>query len=330
MKPDRVVGEGGKMIPWWWGTTESVMSGRCVELREITPPPPLKERLPDVPEHPTKETAERGGVGEGLGLGLGSGSGSGPCSGRGPGDRGTHGCQGGAGRAGGLAGAVRAGANSVGYRNGVERTLWAPGTERTLWAPGTKRTLWAPGKERGSGADSVGSRNGANSFGSQNGGGSGADSVSSWNRAGSGTDSVGSRNGADSVGSWNGGSSGADSVGSRNEADSGADSVGSWNGLWNGLHPEGWTAQMQSQVDILLQRYIWSPVWHHGLKGVGQASPEDDHEADLLCSRLASHSHEVLGVILDAPVSLPDFEELPCWTHVEWFHFVTGRREKSL
>ncbi len=31
------------------------MSGRCVELREMTPP--LKERLPDVPERPTKETA---------------------------------------------------------------------------------------------------------------------------------------------------------------------------------------------------------------------------------------------------------------------------------
>ncbi len=62
------------------------MSGRCVELREISsrgrematsggerekrqawthditppPPPPLKEQLPDVPEHPTRGTAERG------------------------------------------------------------------------------------------------------------------------------------------------------------------------------------------------------------------------------------------------------------------------------
>ncbi len=37
------------------------------------PPPSLKERLPDVPERPTKETAERGGVGGGMGVGVGVG-----------------------------------------------------------------------------------------------------------------------------------------------------------------------------------------------------------------------------------------------------------------
>ncbi len=110
--------------------------------------------------------------------------GPGPCRGRGPGDRGSHRYQGGAGRAGGhwagsRAGCVGsrngagAGADSVGSRNGAdcvgslsgagsglerapERTAWAPGTERALertpWAPGAEqaleRTAWAPGAER--------------------------------------------------------------------------------------------------------------------------------------------------------------------------------------
>ncbi len=37
MKPDRVAGVSGTSSPWWWGTAGSVMSGRCVELREMSP-----------------------------------------------------------------------------------------------------------------------------------------------------------------------------------------------------------------------------------------------------------------------------------------------------
>ncbi len=63
----------------------------------------------------------------------------------GPGDRGSHGCQGGVGRAG---------ADSVGFRNEptLKRTLGAHGTERTLGVHGPERvqerTLWAHGTER--------------------------------------------------------------------------------------------------------------------------------------------------------------------------------------
>ncbi len=70
--------------------------------------------------------------------------GPGPCSGRGPEDRGSHGCQGGAGRAG----QGRAEADSAGLRNGADSVGSRNGA--------------------GSGADSVVSRNGA---------GSGADST---------------------------------------------------------------------------------------------------------------------------------------------------------
>ncbi len=90
--------------------------------------------------------------------------GPGPCRGRGPGDRGRHGCQGGAGKAGGPCADTAA----------------------------TSQALCA---------DSVGSRNGADCVGSRNRAGSGADAVGSRNGAGSGADAVGSPVGADTAAS---------------------------------------------------------------------------------------------------------------------------------
>ncbi len=176
------------------------------------------------------ERQSRGGVGGGMG-------GPGPCRGRGPWDRGSHGCQGGAGRAGGLwADAPASGvlwANSMGSRNGAGSEVDSVGS-RDGAGSGTDSVGSQGGAEcvgSRTGADCVGSRNGADCVGSRNG----ADCVGSRNGAGSGADPVGSRNGAgsgaDPVGSRNGAGSGADAVGSRNGAGSGADSVGSRNSL---------------------------------------------------------------------------------------------------
>lgn len=73
---------------------------------------------------------------------------------------------------------------------------------------------------------------------------------------------------------------------------------------------------MQGQVNIVLQQLLGDSVWHQGLEGLSYASPEKDLEAGLLRGQPASHSHEVLGVILNAPISLADVDKLPCWTHV--------------
>ncbi len=135
--------------------------------------------------------------------------GPGPCRGRGPGDRGRHRCQDGAGRAGrpwaDTAAASRAlCADSVGSRTGGDSV----GSQ--------------------TGADSVSSQTGADSVGSRTGSGSGVDSVGSWTGAGSVSSRTEVGSGADSVGSW----TGADSVGSRSRTGvgSGVDSVGSRTG----------------------------------------------------------------------------------------------------
>ncbi len=98
----------------------------------------------------------REGTEEEQGLGPNAGKMPGPCRGRGPGDRGRNGCQGGAGRAG------------------------------ALWAD-TAAASWALC------ADSVGSRAGAGSVADSVASRTGADSVGPWTGAGSEADSVGSR-----------------------------------------------------------------------------------------------------------------------------------------
>ncbi len=88
---------------------------RCVEFREISPGgremvtsggerekhrawthdiPPLRNGFQTFPSAQHGDRQSWGRVGGGMG-------GPGPCRGRGPGDRGRHECQGGAGRAGG-------------------------------------------------------------------------------------------------------------------------------------------------------------------------------------------------------------------------------------
>ncbi len=150
-------------------------------------------------------------------------------------------------------------------------------------------------------------------MGSRNGTGSGADSVGSQNGAGSGADSVGSRNGA---------GSGANSVGSRNGAGSGADSVGSPTGVGSAVDFTLKAEPLKFRARLML-RLLWNPVRHLGSEGLTQASPEGDHEAGLFHSRLASHSHEIPGIILNSLVYLADIKKLPCWTHSCWLYSVT-------
>ncbi len=85
--------------------------------------PPLRSGFQTL--HTPKLKMSMSGVGRRRIRGRDGGPGS--CRGRGPGDRGGQGCQGGADRAGGH----------------QERTQWAPGAERAL-----ERTLWVPGLER--------------------------------------------------------------------------------------------------------------------------------------------------------------------------------------
>ncbi len=73
---------------------------------------------------------------------------------------------------------------------------------------------------------------------------------------------------------------------------------------------------MQSQVEVVLQQLLGVPVRHPGFEGLGQAPPEEDQEAGLLCRRSPSDFPEAPGVLLDAPISLTDVGELSCWTHV--------------
>ncbi len=99
---------GGGDLWWWEGSSAGLDSWHN---------PPSKEWLPDIPMRPTRGTAERG-----WSRLLVGGRGS---RGRGPGDRGRHGCQGGAGRAGGpwadTAATSRAlCVDSVGSRNGAD------------------------------------------------------------------------------------------------------------------------------------------------------------------------------------------------------------------
>ncbi len=110
---------------------------------------------------------------------------------------------------------------------------------------------------------------------------------------------------------------------------SGLCGITDWSGLHSYLHPEGWAAQIQSQIDVVLQRLLLDPVGHPWSEGLGHASLEDDHEAGLFHSRLASHLHEVPGIILNFPVSLADIEKLPCWTHSCCWNSVTVRWEKA-
>ncbi len=86
---------------------------------------------------------------------------------------------------------------------------------------------------------------------------------------------------------------------------------------------------MQSQFEIVLQRLLGIPVWHPGFEGLGQASPEEDKEAGLLCRRLTSDFPEVPGILLNAPISLTDIKELPRWTHVCWLNSVTVRARST-
>ncbi len=82
---------------------------------------------------------------------------------------------------------------------------------------------------------------------------------------------------------------------------------------------------MQSQVEIVPQRLLRVPVWHPGFEGLGQASPEEDQEADLPCRRPTSNFPEVPGILLNAPIYLTDVKEIPRWTHVCWLNSVTVR-----
>ncbi len=85
----------------------------------------------------------------------------------------------------------------------------------------------------------------------------------------------------------------------------------------------------QGQVEIVLQWHLGVPVWHPGFWGLGQAPPEEDQEAGLLCHRPTSDFPEVPGVFLNAPISLTDVKELPRWTHVCWLYSVTGEEHQG-
>ncbi len=71
------------------------------------------------------------------------------------------------------------------------------------------------------------------------------------------------------------------------------------------------------------------PVWHSGFKRLGQAPPEEDQEAGLLCRRPTSDFLKVPGVLLNAPISLTDVNVPPRWTHDCWLDSVTVQWEKS-
>ncbi len=81
---------------------------------------------------------------------------------------------------------------------------------------------------------------------------------------------------------------------------------------------------MQSQVEVVLQQLLGVPVRHPGFEGLGQAPPEEDQEAGLLCRRSPSDFPEAPGILLDAPISLTDVGELSCWTHVVLARFCHG------
>ncbi len=75
---------------------------------------------------------------------------------------------------------------------------------------------------------------------------------------------------------------------------------------------------MQSQVKVVLQQHLVVPVWHPGFKRLGQAPPEEDQEAGLLCRQPTSNFPEVPGILFNASISLTDVNVLPRSTHVCW------------
>ncbi len=82
---------------------------------------------------------------------------------------------------------------------------------------------------------------------------------------------------------------------------------------------------MQSQVELVLQQLLGVPVRHPGFEGLGQAPPEEDQEAGLLCRQSPSDFPEAPGVLLDAPISLM-LVSFPAGPMLCWLDSVTTRR----